>query len=257
MTRRRSIRLPPAPWAARPTTFAMQSQAVGARPLRVELDAEHPAARDRGHERARHARSRRGRLPRRRRRAARPRTSGRSRSPRRPRCRRTRGASRSGSTWFQPMWGSVGASTRRTVRPGRTPSVSAPSSSLPSNRSWSPRQMPRNGRSAAIQARIGSTNPARPQPVHRRRRPPRRRARRGGRRRRRHRASPRDGRVRRRRAAPARSRRGCPPRSRRPRRRPARVPVTAPLIPARPSSTRRRSAAGRARTRRAARARAP
>ena len=51
------------------------------------------------------------------------RTSGRSRSRRRRRCRRTRRASRRRSTWFQPMCGSVGASSRRTVRPGSTPSV--------------------------------------------------------------------------------------------------------------------------------------
>ena len=57
------------------------------------------------------------------------------------------------------MCGSVGASSRRTVRPLRIPSVFAPSSSLVSNRSWRPRQIPRNGRPAASQAadRLGQT----------------------------------------------------------------------------------------------------
>ena len=104
---------------------------------------------------------------------------------------RVRGDAREGrvlqwrTTRFQPMCGSVGASSRRTVRPGSTPSVWAPSSSEPSNRSWSPRQMPRNGRSAATQARIGSTSrrrggaPSRARPPRRGRRAgPRRRSRR-------------------------------------------------------------------------------
>ena len=51
--------------------------------------------------------------------------------------------------------------------PARTPRVSAPSSSLPSNSSCRPRQMPRNGRSAASQARIGSTRPAPVEALHR------------------------------------------------------------------------------------------
>ena len=51
------------------------------------------------------------------------------------------------STWFQPMCGSVGASVEADgpARQRRRAS-SAPSSSLPSNSSCSPRQMPRNGR---------------------------------------------------------------------------------------------------------------
>ena len=40
------------------------------------------------------------------------------------------GCGRRRSTWFQPMWGRVGASARRLVRPGMTPRVCAPSSSL-------------------------------------------------------------------------------------------------------------------------------
>ena len=69
-----------------------QPQAVVAAPLGVELDAEQRAARDRRHERARRARSWRGRAPRRRRPAGARRTSGRSRSRRRRRSRRTAGA---------------------------------------------------------------------------------------------------------------------------------------------------------------------
>ena len=63
--------------------------------------------------------------------------------------------SRTRSTWFQPICGRVGASPSRFVRPARTPNVSAPSSSLASNRSWRPRHTPRYGRPAAIHWRIG------------------------------------------------------------------------------------------------------
>ena len=141
----------------------------------------------------------------------------------------------------------------RTVRPGRTPSVSAPSSSLPSNSSWSPRQMPRYGRSAAIQARIGSTKP-----------PARSRSIAGA-------AAPTPGTTSRSgsaisaavaarwtgadRAQRLLDRRGCRRRSRRPRR--AGRPGGRRVTRASPWSRRRRRAAGPARMRRGARGRAP
>ena len=88
------------------------------------------------------------------------------------------GSSRCGGASARPRGGRV--------RPGRTPSVVAPSSSLPSKSSWRPRQIPRNGRSSAIQRRIGSTSPAAPAAPWRapplRRRARRARRRRGGRR---------------------------------------------------------------------------
>ena len=94
-------------------------------------------------------------------RPARPRTSGRSRGRRRRRCRRTAGARACARPGSSRCAGRVGASCSRDVRPGSTPRVVAPSSSLPSNSSWSPRQMPRNGRSRSTQSRIGSTRPRR------------------------------------------------------------------------------------------------
>ena len=149
-----------------------QPEAVGPASLGVELDAEQASAGDRARRTgapcsvsASDRSSASGRRDARR-------TSGRSRSRRRRGCRRTaggRGAARPGSSRCaagsgRPRAGPCG--------PASTPSVSAPSSSLPSNRSWSPRQIPRYGRSAAIQARIGSTRPPAAQPVHRRRRRP-------------------------------------------------------------------------------------
>ena len=87
------------------------------------------------------------------------RTSGRSRSRHRRRSHRTAGAarcdrpgsSRCAAASAHPRGGSSGRAT--------APSVVAPSSSLPSNSSCSPRQMPRNGRSSASQARSGSVRP--------------------------------------------------------------------------------------------------
>ena len=215
MTRRRSIRRP----RDEVDEVGQQPQAVGAAPLRVELDAEQ---------------ARRGRPPRRTARRgrssarttssaavgrARRRTSGRSRSRRRRRCRRTAGASRVRSTWFQPMCGSVGAS----LEPDR------PAGQRRRASSRRPRRCPRTGAAArgrcrgtagrrASQARIGSDQAAArrggPSPARRRRR----RARRA----RRRRAAPRASRATvdvgaDASSAPGRCSRGCRRRSRRPR----------------------------------------
>ena len=187
MTRRRSIR-PRSRRAltdvrAAATTLASEPQPSRAASLRVELDAEQAPAGD-------HARRtwRRG--------SSRRRTSSSLPAAGRPTYEWTKyrsapsgipskasGAHAVRTTWFQPMWGRVGAPSSRTVRPGRRPSVSAPSSSLPSNRSWSPRQIPRNGRSAPdpcadrLDESLGARGGPSPAP------PPRRRARRAGRRR--------------------------------------------------------------------------
>ena len=146
---------------ARPTKLASSRRPSVAAPLRVELDAEQVAARDGGHEGPpvlgrgeddgrrpvrRHARVRVDEVE-----------VGTVVDPieeRMPRVAGRPGSSRCAAGSGHPA--------SRDVRPGRTPRVAAPSSSLPSNRSWSPRQMPRNGRSAAIQSRIGSTRPAAP-----------------------------------------------------------------------------------------------
>ena len=163
MMRVRSIRRSPR-WASRRVRrerdeVREQAQAVVAAPLGVELDAEQPTARRPRRRTAGRARSRRGRdRPRRRRR--RRRTSGRSRSRPRRRRRRTPGAAAAARPGSSRCGGASARPSRRRVRPGRTPSVVAPSSSLPSNRSCRPRQIPRNGRSSAIQPRIGSTRPA-------------------------------------------------------------------------------------------------
>ena len=157
MTRRREHQAA----RTRSTKLASSRRPSGAAAFGVELDAEQRVARDRRHERATVV----GRGQDRRARAvvvghAR-RTSGRSRSRRRPRCRRRADAAASARPGSSRCAGGSarprsGPSARRT-----TPSVVAPSSSLPSNRSCRPRQMPRNGRPAAIQARIGPVRPRR------------------------------------------------------------------------------------------------
>ena len=124
----------------------------------MELDAQEPAPRDRGHEPGPVLRLGEDRVSSRRV-GLRRRTSGRSRSRRRRGSRR-----RPGDPTPLDL---VPADVRQRRRAGEadgsagagSPRVSAPSSSLPSNRSCSPRQIPRYGRSDAIQSRIGSTNP--------------------------------------------------------------------------------------------------
>ena len=76
------------------------------------------------------------------------------------------GSSRRRSTWFQPMCGRRGASLEHLGPAGQDAEVSAPSSSLPSNSSCSPRQIPRYGRSARSQPRIGSSRPYRREARH-------------------------------------------------------------------------------------------
>ena len=126
MTRRQSIRRRP-PSA---TTLRDEAEAVGAGPLRVELDAEQATPGDGRDEPRRRVPSRPEIAARRHRRPARPRTSGRSRSPRPARCRR-----RPGAAAGDPPGSSRCAAGSAPLRggpscPGRTPSVAAPSSSL-------------------------------------------------------------------------------------------------------------------------------
>ena len=128
--------------------MASRRRPSGAAPLGVELDAEQPSARDRRDERRA--------------------VLGRARTTSlRAVCgharvgvdeievgtvgdaRRTAGARASARPGSSRCAGSVGASSRRDSAAGQhSRGWSAPSSSLPSNRSWSPRQIPRNGRSA-------------------------------------------------------------------------------------------------------------
>ena len=229
-----------------------QPQAVGARPLRVELDAEQAAARDGGHERAavlgRGERSASASPPARRAR----RTSGRSRSPRRRRCRRTPGASR------RPV-DLVPADVRQrrgVLEADRAPGqhaerlgavlVAALEQELEPEADAEERAVGGDpGADRVDEAGRPAAGPSRAPP-------PRRRARRGGRRRR---SS----------SGVGRATDACAGGEQRLLDRDEVAgavvddrdvgrPRGAPLTPASPSSTRRRSAAGRARTRRAARA---
>src|SRR5437867_686251 len=74
------------------------------------------------------------------------------------------GAARTIRRAFQPMCGTLraGSAAKRTTRPGRMPRpATGPNSSLSSNRSCMPRQMPRKGRPERIACRTGSTRPSR------------------------------------------------------------------------------------------------
>ena len=156
MTRRRSIRRP----ATSVDEVGEQAQAVGAAPLGVELDAEQRARARSPRRTARRASvvarttlvGRRGRHARVRVDEVEVGAVGDAVEQRVRRARARPGSSRCAA-----------ASARRRAGPSAraaTPSVGAPSSSLPSNRSWSPRQMPEErpvGREPAPGS--GSTRP--------------------------------------------------------------------------------------------------